>query len=200
MKPVFKNTEANSTLPDAQSVEELRFLDNFYTHHRVEFLKWAYKSYSLSPDEAIDIYQDAVIVLFENYRKGKLVELRSTVKTYFYGITKNLIFVYLKKRAKQLGHLDLHANLEAAEEYAYAQDNDNDWMENTFEVIANTVKKLSVKGQSIIHLFYYEKKSLRQITEELGYSSEDVVKTTKMRYKKALKEMVKEEMNKQYAA
>ncbi|MDJ1484911.1 sigma-70 family RNA polymerase sigma factor [Cytophagaceae bacterium YF14B1] len=192
------NTE-NCT-SEKQTSDELCFLDQFYVTHRVEFLKWAYKHYSLSPEEAIDIYQDAVIVLFENYQKGKLQELRSTVKTYFYGIAKNLIYVYLKKRTKQKNHIGTFSELDTLADTISSSDPHNDWFEETIDVINETVQKLSSKGQTIIQLFYYEKKSLREITKILGYNSEDVVKTTKMRYKKLLKQMVQEELNKQYAA
>jgi len=185
--------------PEKAPLEELSFLEQFYTSHRTEFLKWSYKHYSLSPQEAIDIYQDAIIVLFENHQKGKLTELRSTVKTYFYGIAKNLIFVYLKKRTRRNAYIETVADMSSIDKNI-SDDTHTDWMENTMDVISDAVNRLSAKGQAIIYLFYYEKKSLREITRILNYNNEDVVKTTKMRYKKILKEMVQSELIKQEAA
>lgn len=195
MQPVALSVPYQHTPTD-----ELQFLDQFYTSHRTEFLRWAYKHYSLTPEESIDIYQDAVIVLFENYQKGKLQDLRSSVKTYFYGIAKNLIFAYLKNRSKQKAYLEPFSDVSLQAENISQVDPHHDWMEDTIEVITDTIKRLSVKGQEILYLYYYEKKSLREITSLLGYSSENVVKTTKMRYKNLLKQMVRDEINRQNAA
>lgn len=189
-----------SVTQQSSSTDELNFLDQFYTSHRTEFLRWAYKHYSLSPEESIDIYQDAVIVLFENYQKGKLQDLRSTVKTYFYGIAKNLIFAFLKSKSKQKAWMEPFSESNVEAENIPYTDAHSDWLEDTIEVITDNVKRLSVKGQNILYLYYYEKKSLREITQLLGYSSEDVVKTTKMRYKNLLRQMVQDELNRQHAA
>ena len=200
MQPTASNPDITPKPPENTHAEELSFLDQFYTSHRTEFLKWSYKHYSLTPQEAIDIYQDAVVVLFENYQKGKLTALRSSVKTYFYGIAKNLIFVYLKKRTKRHTYIETVADISSVAENIPYNEAGNDWMENTLEIIGDTVNRLSAKGQAIIYLFYYEKKSLRDITRMLDYSSEDVTKTTKMRYKKILRQMVQRELIKQEAA
>jgi RNA polymerase sigma factor (sigma-70 family) len=194
--PVLHNDES-----DSQSKDEALFMDRFYLSHRTEFLKWSYKTYGLQPETAIDIYQDAVIVLFENYRKGKLNDLRATVKTYFYGIAKNIIFVYLKKQSRQTAYTDVFPDADSADvQHCKEMDAAQEWTDNTIEIINRAVESLPAKGQEIIHLFYYEKKSLREITGILKYSSENVVKTTKMRYKKALKQWIEKEMNRQCAA
>lgn len=199
MQPV--STRNHSSLPSGNPADESRFLDQFYLSHRTEFMKWSYKVYGLPPEAAVDIYQDAVIVLFEKYRQGKLTGLRATVKTYFYGIAKNLIFIYLKKQSRQMAYADAFPNSDVADtQHCKDVDGGQDWVEDTIEIISRAVGNLSARGQEIIHLFYHEKKSLREITGILGYSSEDVAKTTKMRYKKALKQMVEEEMNRQCAA
>ncbi len=195
MQPAIFSYSSSSTPTD-----ELQFLDQFYKSHRTEFIKWAYKYYSLAPDEAIDIYQDAVIVLFENHQKGKLQELRSTVKTYFYGIAKNMIFVYLKKKNRQKSYVHTFSEAGSAAENIPQSDASDDWTEEAIDIITRMVKRMSEKGQAIMYLYYYEKKSLREITKILGYSSEDVVKTTKMRFKNILKQRVSDEISRQNAA
>ena len=168
----------------------LEYWENFYTSHRSEFLKWSYKHYHLPPDEAVDIYQDAIVILFENAANGKVNHLQCTVKTYFFGIAKNLISTYLKKKIRDKERYEkLPENPHLLESLAISERN-NDWMEASLEVVSDAMKRLSSKGQAILHLFYHEKKSLKEITHTLGYKSEDVVKTTKMRYMKMLREMV----------
>ncbi len=194
----MQTIHATTTPAPIQTIEEqLLHLDTFYVQNRHEFLKWSYKMFFLSPDEATDIYQDAVIVLFENYQKGKLVELHSTMKTYFYGIAKNLISAYLKKRNKQRLYTDVRSYTEW-ENYATLGYDNNDETAIREEMLAHAVQKLPAKGQSIMQLFYYEKKSLREITQILGYTNEAVVKSTKMRYKKELRKILEQSMQNYY--
>ena len=175
----------------AMNWQSPQYWDSFYASHRSEFLKWTFKQYHLMPDEAVDVYQDAITILYESASSGRLDTLQCSVKTYFFGIAKNLISTYLKKkiRAKERYEtlVEEHHGLETVAE------KENDWMDYSLEVMAGAIKNLSARGQEILHLFYFEKMSLREITQVLGYKSEDVAKTTKMRYVKLLREMVKTE-------
>jgi len=172
----------------------MQYWDRFYSKHRSEFLKWSYKNYHLMPDEAVDIYQDAIVILYENAISGKLDRLQCSVKTYFFGIAKNLISTYLKKKIKEKEKYEkLPDNLQILETMAVTE-RSNDWMDYSIEVVGESIKKLSSKGQAILHLFYYEKMSLKEITHVLGYKSEDVVKTTKMRYMKMLREIIESDI------
>ncbi len=168
-----------------------QYWDNFYASHRSEFLKWAFKQYHLMPDEAVDVYQDAIVILYENAASGRLDTLQCSVKTYFFGIAKNLISTYLRKKIRAKERYETlaeeHHGLETVAE------KENDWMDYSLEVMAGAIQNLSARGQEILHLFYFEKMSLREITQVLGYKSEDVAKTTKMRYMKLLREMMKPE-------
>ncbi len=180
--------------PEGATSSNLQYWDQFYVTHRSEFLKWAYKNYHLMPEEAIDIYQDAIVILYENATSGKLDHLQCSIKTYFFGITKNLISTYLKKKIKEKEKYEkLPDNIQILEGLAIAE-RSNDWMEYSLEVVGESIKKLSSKGQAILHLFYFEKMSLKEITQVLGYKSEDVVKTTKMRYMKILREIIEADM------
>ncbi len=174
--------------------KSLQYWDNFYVTHRSEFLKWAYKTYHLTPEEAIDIYQDATMILYENASNGKINNLQCSLKTYFFGIAKNLISTYLKKKIREKERHEKLSENEYLLENLMSSDRDNDWMEATLEGMAESIKKLSQKGQTIVRMFYYEKMSLKEITQVLGYKSEDVVKTTKMRYMKILREIIESDI------
>ncbi|MCU0352885.1 MAG: sigma-70 family RNA polymerase sigma factor [Cytophagales bacterium] len=179
---------------------EIASLERFYNSNRTEFLKWAYKQYGLASDDAIDIYQDSVIILFENMQKGKLNDLQCTTKTYFYGIAKNLVFAYMKRRGRQMEYFDGFLNNGTAEAVVPSPDAEPDWVDTALEVMDKTLRSLNHKGQTIMYLFYHEKKTLRQIAQTLGYSNESVLKTTKNRYRKALQERMQAEMERQNAA
>jgi len=46
------------------------------------------QSRGLSPAQAEDVYQDVIIALVENARKGKLDQLQSALSTYLFAIAK----------------------------------------------------------------------------------------------------------------
>jgi len=171
---------------NATNAQSQQYWDHFYASHRNEFLRWTFKHYHLMPNEAIDVYQDAIVILYENTVNNKLATLQCSVKTYFFGIAKNLISTYLKKKIREK---ERYESLIAEHyELAVIPERNTEWMEHSLELMAEAIKTLSGRGQAIMNLFYFEKMSLREITQVLGYKSEDVAKTTKMRYMKILRE------------
>src|SRR5688500_2460492 len=75
-------------------------IDRFYRMNRVEFLHWTFKTFSLTMENALDIYHDTFIILCENVKNGKLRYLQSSLKTYMFAISKNLILNQYTKDKK----------------------------------------------------------------------------------------------------
>ena len=159
-----------------------------YRLHRTEFIKWAWQQYKMESDDAADVFQDTIITLRRNIVNGKLVELTSTLKTYLFGIGKNLALSRLKRNKKW------YTNPELLE----LQD---DGQESAIDILQlsdrqNWVKQLLAKlGEpciSILRLYYYKSYSMEAIANNLGYKNENVVKSQKLRCIKALKEQVKQ--------
>ena len=171
-------------------------LDKFYLRHQREFLRWSDKVFDLDATEALDVYQDAMLILYENIQSGKLNELRSSLKTYFFAIGKNLI---LKKLARRKSETKRWQSAAKEQEYAHVLEFDpsTDHEQAKFDGVVSALKALSERNQSILRLYYYHKLSLKDIATQLGYDSVDVVKNQKvrcMRYLKKLIEMRMEEV------
>lgn len=66
-------------------------LVKIYREYRKEFLSWAYNNYGAGEDDALDSFQDAMIILYKNVREGKLTDLQSSLKTYLFSIGKNVL-------------------------------------------------------------------------------------------------------------
>ena len=79
-------------------------LEFVYKSYKSEFLNFS-KHYKLRNDEAVDIYQDAVIALYQNFASKQLHLENSTVKTYLFGICKHKIYGLLKTNKKQVDHV-----------------------------------------------------------------------------------------------
>ena len=80
--------------------EGLSAVERLYAQWREEFLAFASR-YGGSQDDVLDAYQDALIILYENARKGKLTELTSSPKTYLFSIGKYTLLNSLKRQGKQ---------------------------------------------------------------------------------------------------
>lgn len=153
-----------------------------YDDHKNGFLLFAGR-YALDREELIDIYQDAMIALIENAKKGKIDNLKSSLTTYLFGIGKFMIFKRLKKNQKT--HLIDEMERFELEYEDYYED------ERNLQVISlrDALAKLGEQCRKVLTLFYYEEKKLDEIQTLLGYTNKDVLKSQKSRCLKQLKDL-----------
>lgn len=155
-----------------------------YNDNKNGFILFA-KRYNLSHDDLIDIYQDAIIALIENAKKGKIDDLKSSITTYLFGIGKFMIFQKLKKEGKTVGTDDFEKVEMVYDDYSEEETN------LQIEMLQNGFKKLGEQCRKVLQLFYYEEKKLDEIQNLLGYTNKDVLKSQKSRCLKQLKELSK---------
>jgi len=160
-------------------------IKRLYNDHKKGFLLFATR-YDLSADDVLDVYQDAIIALIENAKKGKIDALNSSISTYLFSIGKFMIFQKLKKGKKTFAMEDF-SHLEYESE-VYDEE------ETNLQVLAlqKAFHQLGDQCRKILRLFYYEEKKLDDIQKELNYSNKDVLKSQKSRCLKQLKELTKE--------
>ena len=160
-------------------------LEFFYKENRSSFLRFS-QQFNLEETEAKDIYQDAVIAVYENAQKGKLDNLEAKPSTYLFSVGKFMIFRRLKKKNTLYadGSLDKIMDL---------TDWDFDDGNNDTEILnlQEAFLKLGSQCKKVLRLFYYEEKNLDEILHILNYSSKDVLKSQKSRCLKKLKEILK---------
>lgn len=155
-----------------------------YNDNKNGFILFA-KRYNLSYDDLIDIYQDAIIALIENAKKGKIDDLKSSITTYLFGIGKFMIFQKLKKEGKTVAIDDFEKIEMIYDDYSEEETN------LQIEMLQNGFKKLGEQCRKVLQLFYYEEKKLDEIQSLLGYTNKDVLKSQKSRCLKQLKELSK---------
>ncbi|WP_026712211.1 RNA polymerase sigma factor [Flavobacterium filum] len=175
--------DAPNMIEQLKSGDE-KTIRRIYEDHKNGFLLFASR-YALDKEELIDIYQDAVIALIENAKKGKIDELKSSLTTYLFGIGKFMIFQRLKKKNKTIPSDELeHFELEYDD---YSEDEINIQL----ILLRESLKKLGEQCLKVLTLFYYEEKKLDEIQTLLGYSNKDVLKSQKSRCLKQLKDFTK---------
>jgi RNA polymerase sigma-70 factor (ECF subfamily) len=154
---------------------DIQLLNKFYLNHRQEFFKWVEKSYGLSQDEAADVYQDAFIVLYKNLAANEIEQHGSSLKTYVFGIGKNITLKRFSKQKKVIEAWEI-----AQEEWEVNEEEAAQLTERQ-QAAMNLYEKLAEPCKSIIKMFYYDKRSMQEIAQSLGYKSEDVAKNQKAR-------------------
>lgn len=165
---------------------DTNYINKLYLSNKQVFLSFAYQ-HNINNDLAVDIYQDAVIALVENAKKGLLNNLQCTVETYLFSIGKYMIYKAIKKDKRNL-------EVPLLDEIAYTilwNDYEEEAKEHDVQQLKLSFKKLGEQCKKILHLFYYEQKNLDAITIQLGYENKDVVKSQKARCIKQLRTMMK---------
>jgi len=127
-----------------------------------------------SAEDAKDIFQEAMIVLYEKVRSGNF-ELNCQIKTYVYSVCRRLWL----KRLQQLNHYSLGVeNLEAVidvEEEIESHEKRN----AEFEIMEKAISHLGEPCKSLLEAYYLQKKSMQEIAINFGYTNADNAKTQK---------------------
>lgn len=163
-------------------------LKTVYLDYKTEFLKFMSR-YNADAIVLEDIFQDALIVLYENAQDGKLDNLNSAVKTYLFGIGKFMLFKHFRDGKKEVPTEE--AYLFDKYEQGHIEDVYEDEGPNEYQkqLVAN-FKKLGEKCREILELFYLQGMKLDEITQTQDYENKDVAKSQKSRCLKSLKQLI----------
>ncbi|HEY5751233.1 MAG TPA: sigma-70 family RNA polymerase sigma factor [Chryseolinea sp.] len=161
-----------------------------YAEYREEFLRWITKEYHCSDDDSKDIYQLTILIFYDNIKQGKLETLVSSVKTYLFGIGKNIVKEYIRKE-KRYTPINQEKWLKEylVEEQTQAPD------EHAFDVAGIALAKLGNPCRRLIEMFYYEKKSMPEISEALQYKNAETAKNQKCKCMARLRKIFEEELS-----
>ena len=136
-----------------------------------------------SADDARDVFQEAMIVLYERVRSGSF-ELNCLIKTYVYSVSRRLWL----KRLQQMNHYSqVTDNLQ---ETVPVEDeiDENERINNEFQAMAKAINSLGEPCKSLLEAYYLEKKNMQEIALSFGYTNADNAKNQKykclMRLKK----------------
>jgi RNA polymerase sigma-70 factor (ECF subfamily) len=145
-----------------------------YEEYRSEFLGWIAREYNCSSDDCRDIYQMTILIFYDNIKQGKLEHLASSVKTYLFGIGKNIARETLR-REKRFVPINQEKYLK---EYLINEPTsfpDNDGHDRA----RRALEKLGQPCRRLIELFYYEKKGIPEIAQTLNYKNPETAKNQK---------------------
>lgn len=132
-----------------------------------------------SEDEAKDIYQETLIVLYEKVRSGSF-ELHCLLKTYIYSVSRRL---WLKQLAYKNRFVVNDIENQVTDSAAIGQMSDDltdhEERDRQFELMADSLDRLGEPCRTLLEDFYIRHLSMQDITEKFGYTNADNAKTQK---------------------
>ena len=174
-------------IADLLSEDRLK-LKNLYYEFRSGFFGFGKKHYKLDDTDLNDIYQEAFLALRKNAIAGKLQGVKSSMKTYLFGIGKHMMINLLKSRNKTVPYeANLHIVGEKVEEISYKSPEP---LTEEQKRLREHFAKLGKKCQEMLTMFYYRGLTLEEIAA-IGNYSYEVVKAQKSRCLRSLREMLK---------
>ncbi len=149
-----------------------------YREHRAIFVQWAKGWTELPEADLADAFQDSIVVFFQNIRSGRLAELTATPRTYLFGIGKNVLNSRLRSKR--------HITFPGEENLRFPTDFDpgaeQRWVKTEEEQKVQTaLASLGEPCHRLLRLTFYEGQRSAAIAEEMGYASEEVVRTQRKR-------------------
>lgn len=178
-------------LENLQKAQEEVFIE-IYRKYRDSFISWVAKIYSCDRDTAADCFQDAVIILMNNAKTGKLGHLDAGIKTYLFAVGKNVLLKKYNKHKKELSFEKIPSEYELAGMDEY--DELFNYKNNLFDKIAELATNMKEPCKSILKHFYYENLSMDKIAEIMRYKNAETVKSQKVRCMKYLEDSLEKEI------
>ncbi|MBL7828005.1 MAG: sigma-70 family RNA polymerase sigma factor [Saprospiraceae bacterium] len=149
-----------------------------YAECRPKFLGWGKENSKLDGHDLSDIFQNSVVIAVLNIESGRLTNLVGTLCTYLFGICKNLIQAFLRKRNRTF--------LPGEDLMPVANDSDPSMETQMIQTQSNEtlwakVDALGEPGRSLLILTYQENMTSQEIADVLGYAGADVVRQLRKR-------------------
>lgn len=143
-----------------------------------------------SEDDASDIFQEAIIIIYRKIKENDLVFERSSFKGYLFSVCRLLWLKQLEKRRIEKERLNDSLPF-LVELY---DDNLNELIEKNekFSLYQKHFSTLSSDCQKLLQLFF-DKVSLKEIADIMGYKTENYAKTRKYKCKELLVSRIKQD-------
>ena len=162
--------------------DDKNVLAEVYAQHKEAFLNYGVR-YNLDRSELMDIYQDSVVALYQNFVEKQTVLEKSNIKTYLFGIAKNQIFSSLKAKSRLYALPDEPEEIDVIEL-------DQEVVTEEQKLLAKHFKSIGESCQEILKMYYYRGLTIKEMVAFSHYKDENTVKSHKSRCLKKLKILI----------
>jgi RNA polymerase sigma factor (sigma-70 family) len=180
-------TDETRILAQLKNRNEKEFL-KLYNSYKQEFVSFLQGKFSMSRDEAFEIFQQAMVTFYENVINNKLNELTSSLKTYVFAIGKNKALEALRRRNK-IVPLEFNTGDEDDIKFELFDETGDDDTESRYASMSSSLEQLGKPCSDIVVLFYFQKLSLVEIKDRFNYKSEESIKSQKFKCMERLRKI-----------
>jgi RNA polymerase sigma factor (sigma-70 family) len=141
-------------------------------------------SNSGSAEDAIDIFQDAVVILCKHVRTGRY-DNRQDLSGFLFTVSKNL-WINKVKQSSRMVRLEKHN--EATHMYDFTADIIT---HEKAQTLKQMIRQLGEKCFELLQLAVYQQLDYQEICVRMGFATVNAVKTQKYKCKQKLMELIK---------
>ena len=139
--------------------------------------------------DAADIFQEAMVVLFEKAREEDF-RLTCRIGTYLFAICKHLWYKKIEQRKRQPDSLPDNPDEEEGADWAYDDDiKVHQEREEHYQQLDAALDSLGEPCRSLLKAFYHHDKSMQEIAADFGYTNPENAKTQKYKCLSRLKKI-----------
>lgn len=182
-------------------------LNHFLAEERNKVLAYLRKTFTISDDALNDIYQEASVALFMNIRDGKLVNLTSTLSTYFLRVCINQTLKFIGKQKKvvplfddsRLTNKDSFRPDKIDELYQLCtEDEDAEKVSNSERIVQSIIDTMPDTCKNVFQGYYWDNLTTATIADMFGFSNANSVKAQKYKCLQKFRSKYNELMNRIY--
>lgn len=163
-------------------------INHLYEELRTPFIQWLCQHFNALEHEAIDIFQDVIIIFYKNITSGKIDSLNSSIKTYLFAIGKHIWLKRFRKKQNTSSIEDLPNVRYEGWDLSLIKDIETEdqriRLQEALQQLGNDCRKLLV-------LAFFHNYSSEALQHEFGFKTADVVRTKKYRCMNQLKKLMK---------
>lgn len=139
-----------------------------------------------STDEAKDIFQEAVLVLYDRITQHKF-ELSSKLSTFLYAVSRRLWLKQLSSKGSSTNTSDISD----FEDILHIEEDieRHDEIEKQFEQMSTALAQLGEPCKTILNDFYIQNMTMQAIRDKFGYTNTDNAKNQKYKCLQRLKKL-----------
>ena len=163
--------------------DDKKALEEVYLAYKDAFVNYGLR-YDLDKEDLIDVYQDSVIAMYQNFITKQTHVEKSSLKTYLFSIGKHKIYDLLKERKLLVGGVVTEDDYEEIELEEHTLSKEQVQLRKFFGHLGESC-------QHILKLFYYRGLSIKEIVAQTQYKDENTVKSHKSRCMKKLIALIK---------
>ena len=152
-----------------------------YKLYRGDFVQWFRGKFNVQQDDALEIFQSAIVILYENINSGKFKELTSSLKTYIFSIGRNLGMELARYKKKKQTQDNLFEKLVLEEKQDKSE---------LFKKVNQAIAQLDDTCREVILSHYFEGLNSVQLAEKMGYKNADTAKTKKYKCMQKLMQLI----------